>query len=620
MTSELSKLMTATFTLILLGGVATPAVAYADASTDTVTATIKADDKITYNIGAVETPYVLISSTSGIKKTPLVTGWPDSLTTEQLKNDDYMTKFIADHPENTVSDSNGVRDAMLEIIATKFTANPKETYADFLLASSGLADNGYTAESLAKMSLISSYMKLWHAYAYVNLSLEVMNSSDVIKDYAENVIPELNELDAPQSIIDAYNPGNSTEKPSNDELRDAYKNDYDFLKENQLFSKISDEQFVKLDPAETINEQLKLWLAPLSNYFTKLPDGSYKVSGLMAGGFQFLNFGTPDPVIPDPTPTPTPAKSQPVTVTYVDDQGKTLAPSKTLTGDLDATYQSDALSIAGYKLSKTPANATGKFTSDAQTVTYVYTKQGTLQSGSAADTIETNTLAPKGAVVYATKKVGLYKTATFSKKNLKRWYVKKSRTNRPMFVVTGYATSKNGVKRYRVKDVNHHSKTAGKTGYLTTNNAYTTPVYYAAKHKTVTVINPTGVNSYAKKTLTGKKAHYRQGQTLTVKKVVTNKLTTRFVLKNGRYLTANKKLVQAGKVTMPRQIKTKHAINRYSNVNLTKQNRHLKKGTKLAVRGWAYSNANDFSKHDTLRYHVAGGYITANRHLVKTVR
>ncbi|MFD1454999.1 DUF5776 domain-containing protein [Levilactobacillus lanxiensis] len=620
MTRGLSKLMTATFTLILLGGVATPAVAYADSSTDTVAATTKADDKITYHVGAVETPYVLISSTSGIKKTPIVTGWPESLTTEQLNDDDYMTKFIADHPENTVSDSNDVRDAMLGIVANELTASPKESYADFILASSGPAGNGYTAESLAKLSLLNSYVKLWDAYIHVNLSLKLMNREDVIKDYAENAAPELLKLNAPQSIIDAYNPGKYPEETFNDKLAKVYESDYVMLKENQLFSKISDEQFVKLDPAKTINEQLKLWLAPLSNYFTKLPDGSYKVSGLMAGGFQFLNFGTPDPVIPDPTPTPTPAKSQPVTVTYVDDQGKTLAPSKTLTGDLDTTYQSDALNIAGYKLSKTPANATGKFTSAAQTVTYVYTKQGTLQSGSAADTIETNTLAPKGAVVYATKKVGLYKTATFSKKNLKRWYVKKSRTNRPMFVVTGYATSKNGVKRYRVKDVNHHSKTAGKTGYLTTNNAYTTPVYYAAKHKTVTVINPTGVNSYAKKTLTGKKTHYRQGQTLTVKKVVSNKLTTRFVLKNGRYMTANKKLVQAGKVTMPRQIKTKHAINRYSNVNLTKQNRHLKKGTKLAVRGWAYSNANNFSKHDTLRYHVAGGYITANRHLVKTVR
>lgn len=620
MTRGLSKLMTATFTLILLGGVATPAVAYADSSTDTVAATTKADDKITYHVGAVETPYVLISSTSGIKKTPIVTGWPESLTTEQLNDDDYMTKFIADHPENTVSDSNDVRDAMLGIVANELTASPKESYADFILASSGQAGNGHTAESAAKLSLLNSYVKLWDAYVHVNLSLNIMNREDVIKDYAENVTPELVELGAPQSIIDTYNPGKYDENFFNDHLTDVYKNDYVMLKENQFFSKISDEQFVKLDPAKTINEQLKLWLAPLSNYYTKLPDGSYKVSGLMATGFQFLNFGTPDPVIPDPTPTPTPAKSQPVTVTYVDDQGKTLAPSKTLTGDLDATYQSDALSIAGYKLSKTPANATGKFTSDAQTVTYVYTKQGTLQSGSAADTIETHTLAPKGAVVYATKKVGLYKTATFSKKNLKRWYVKKSRTNRPMFVVTGYATSKNGVKRYRVKDVNHHSKTTGKTGYLTTNNAYTTPVYYAAKHKTVTVINPAGINSYAKKTLTGKKTHYRQGQTLTVKKVVANKLTTRFVLKNGRYVTANKKLVQAGKVTMPRQIKTKHAINRYSNVSLTKQNRHLKKGTKLAVRGWAYSNANDFSKHDTLRYHVAGGYITANRHLVKTVR
>lgn len=618
MTRGLSKLMTATFTLILLGGVATPAVAYADSSTDTVTATTKADDnKVTYHVSVVETPYALISSTSGIEKTPILTGWPDTLTTDQLTDDDYIQKLMTENPENSADTVDNYRGVMTQYSADDITVNPKESFLQYQLNSVNIS---MSANEYVKMMLLPSYVTLWNAYAYANLENGVMNRDDLIAYYEKNVGPELIALGATQEIVQTYNPGSWSEKHFNEEFKLMYQQDYDNVKSAPILNKLSDEQFMKIDLTGTINEQMKLWLAPISNYYTKLPDGSYKLSGLITGNFQFLNFGTPDPVIPDPTPTPTPAKSQPVTVTYVDDQGKTLAPSKTLTGDLDATYQSDALNIAGYKLSKTPANATGKFTSDTQTVTYVYTKQGTLQSGSAADTIETTTLAPKGAVVYATKKVGLYKTATFSKKNLKRWYVKKSRTNRPMFVVTGYATSKNGVKRYRVKDVNHHSKTAGKTGYLTTNNAYTTTVYYATKHKTVTVINPTGVNSYAKKTLTGKKTHYRQGQTLTVKKVVTNKLTTRFVLKNGRYLTANKKLVQAGKVTMPRQIKTTHAINRYSNVKLTKQNRHLKKGTKLAVRGWAYSNTNNFSKHDTLRYHVAGGYITANQHLVKTIR
>jgi len=61
------------------------------------------------------------------------------------------------------------------------------------------------------------------------------------------------------------------------------------------------------------------------------------------------------------------------------------------------------------------------------------------------------------------------------------------------------------------------------------------------------VINKAGVNAYSKKSLTGKRHHYRQGQVLKVKKIVTHNLTTRFVLTNGTYVTANKKLVQTVK-------------------------------------------------------------------------
>ncbi|WP_125582740.1 DUF5776 domain-containing protein [Levilactobacillus cerevisiae] len=609
MTRALSKLLTAGLAIVLLGGVATPVVAQADSTTDTVTTATNASDEVTLNVSAVETPYILISTTDGIKKTPAVSGWPDSLTTTQLSNDDYMAKLIAATPENNKDSAENVRTAMTTLTSA-VTANPNEPYVTSVQKSLGATQ--YTADEFLGLMMPSSYMQFWNASMYAHYQAGLMDRDAMIKDYDENVRPELIKLGVNNTIISTYDPANITEKMFNEKILDFYKQDYERISSSPTFSGISKEQFLKLDPTGTINEQIKLWKAPLSAYYTKLADGTYKVSGLLSGGLSFFDFGTTPSIIP------TPAKSQPVTVHYVDDQGKTLAADKTLTGDLNAAYQSDALTITGYKLTQTPANATGKFTSDAQTVTYVYTKQGTLQTGSAADTIEP--IAAKGTVVYATKKVGLYKTATFSKKARKQWYVKKSRMNRPMFVVTGYATSKNGVKRYRVKDVNHRSATAGKTGYLTTNRAYTTPVYYAAKHKTVTVINPAGVNSYAKKTLTGKKTHYQQGQVLTVKKIVTHKLTTRFVLSNGRYITANKKLVQAGKITMPSKVTVKRAINRYGNANLTTKNKAIKRGTTLKIRGWRYSNANNFSKHDTLRYHVAGGYITANPHFVKAIR
>ncbi|MCT3399542.1 hypothetical protein EFP95_08970 [Lentilactobacillus hilgardii] len=181
-----------------------------------------------------------------------------------------------------------------------------------------------------------------------------------------------------------------------------------------------------------------------------------------------------------------------------------------------------------------------------------------------------------------------------------------------MFVVTGYARSTNGTLRYRVRDVNHTSKTNGKTGYITASQKYVRPVYYATKHSTVTVINPRGVNAYRKANLTKKARSYRQGTVLHVKRIVTHNLTTRYVLTNGDYVTANRKLVSMGCHKQVKSVKTKQALNRYSNANLTKKNRTIAKNRTLKVYGYDYSQKNNVTKHGTLRYRVAGGYITAN--------
>ena len=252
---------------------------------------------------------------------------------------------------------------------------------------------------------------------------------------------------------------------------------------------------------------------------------------------------------------------------------------------------------------KTIGQETGIFTTSQQSVTYTYTK---------------NTVTPvvKNSVIYATKGLNLYTTPTFNRSARQAHYAQKSRMNRPMFKVIGFTTSKNGVKRYRVKDLNGRRV----TGYITTRTDYVAPVYYADKQKQLTVINPKGLNGYAKKNLTGKRAHYRQGQVLRVKRIVSHNLTTRFILGNGQYVSGNKKLVIAGKRAMPERIRTKTAINRYGTANLIKKNTHIAKGTTLKVTGWTYSNANNFRKGDTLRYKVAGGYITGNSHFVKVIK
>ncbi|EIM8287663.1 class 1 internalin InlJ [Listeria monocytogenes] len=73
--------------------------------------------------------------------------------------------------------------------------------------------------------------------------------------------------------------------------------------------------------------------------------------------------------------------AEPVTVNYVDDTGKTLAPSETLNGNVGDAYNATAKQIDGYTLSAEPTNATGQFTNSAQTVNYIYTKNPAPEKG-----------------------------------------------------------------------------------------------------------------------------------------------------------------------------------------------------------------------------------------------
>ncbi|WP_262340770.1 MucBP domain-containing protein, partial [Lactiplantibacillus plantarum] len=65
----------------------------------------------------------------------------------------------------------------------------------------------------------------------------------------------------------------------------------------------------------------------------------------------------------------------PVTVSYQDEQGKTLQPDTTCNGLAGDPYTTKPLEIAGYDLTKTPDNAAGTFTAEPQHVIYIYTKQ-----------------------------------------------------------------------------------------------------------------------------------------------------------------------------------------------------------------------------------------------------
>ncbi|EAF1438963.1 LPXTG cell wall anchor domain-containing protein [Listeria monocytogenes] len=67
-----------------------------------------------------------------------------------------------------------------------------------------------------------------------------------------------------------------------------------------------------------------------------------------------------------------------VTVTYKDTDGKQLADPVILKGDIGTTFETEAKAFKGYKLTKTPSNQSGLFTSDSQEVEYVYSKDSAI--------------------------------------------------------------------------------------------------------------------------------------------------------------------------------------------------------------------------------------------------
>lgn len=75
-----------------------------------------------------------------------------------------------------------------------------------------------------------------------------------------------------------------------------------------------------------------------------------------------------------PYEAPAPVKGEDVTVHYISDKGDIIAIEDVLTGDVGEEYTSSPKIIAGYTLKTAPTNATGEFTADPQSVTYIYTK------------------------------------------------------------------------------------------------------------------------------------------------------------------------------------------------------------------------------------------------------
>lgn len=84
-----------------------------------------------------------------------------------------------------------------------------------------------------------------------------------------------------------------------------------------------------------------------------------------------------------------------VIVKYVDTSGKVISDNVVKTGNIGDTYSTEQKKIPGYTFKEVQGNPTGQFTSDAQTVTYIYTKVKT--SGGSETPTPSKTIATKSS-------------------------------------------------------------------------------------------------------------------------------------------------------------------------------------------------------------------------------
>ncbi|MFC6207921.1 DUF5776 domain-containing protein [Levilactobacillus tongjiangensis] len=245
-----------------------------------------------------------------------------------------------------------------------------------------------------------------------------------------------------------------------------------------------------------------------------------------------------------------PVRSYTTKINFVTTAGKVIKAPETVTAifDICPGLKTANLTIPGYQLTGTKSSTAGEFT-------YIY--RATTGGGTTTPTAPTKPLVPgtpspsdpvvvaqKGAAVSAVKKVGLYRTVDFKRSTRIHWYRQQVRSQRPQFVVIGYKRTAAGTLRYRVRDVNHRAKTAGQVGYITANDSLVVPTYFSRNPRRIKVINPRGINAYRNRDLSGTATrHFKRGTTVKIRGIQSYHLTTRLVLANGRYVTANKTLV-----------------------------------------------------------------------------
>ena len=104
--------------------------------------------------------------------------------------------------------------------------------------------------------------------------------------------------------------------------------------------------------------------------------GTYKVtySRILPAFFSAENQGEYSAVATITVKDAQPVKGGDVTAKYLDTNGNKISDDAVKTGNVGETYTTEQKSIEGYIFKEVQGNTTGQFTDQAQTVTYVYTK------------------------------------------------------------------------------------------------------------------------------------------------------------------------------------------------------------------------------------------------------
>ncbi|WP_237756728.1 DUF5776 domain-containing protein [Levilactobacillus paucivorans] len=262
------------------------------------------------------------------------------------------------------------------------------------------------------------------------------------------------------------------------------------------------------------------------------------------------------------------------------------------------------------------------YTANVNTVTF--TQDGTDATKAKPVTITYTKNSPKNAVatpsepkpvktlfkVYGKRGLYRYRHVDFKKAERLHHYVKKPRMYAPVFDVVGTATSKAGNPRYLLRD----------GSYITAKKAFVNKLYWQGAQTTLYVTSPKGTNLYQEMPLTTKVRHLKQGSSVQVVKLVKKGYLTRYQLADGTYITGNKQLVSPTKPKEVTKIKAKANINLYRDVDLQHRIKRITKGQTVTVKGWDYSFGGITGMTGSKRYKVAGGYISANKALVKVMK